>query len=303
MISLKYMWIAIPIAVATMTQTAAEIEIQKENGVDCSNYSVTASQLNVRERPNISSNIVDKLQKNESICIFDSSGKWAKFDKGWVHRKYILIDAIEDDPQAIEVVDTEENITEPDQGITKESIEDTSKEQSSSSDTQVKQNYIVPAETEVKEPEPEPEAKEEVVEVRAAKEEVEEKVETIESTEAVEVAKNKESSETEQAVEERDVKELVVKKEDTDLTNYLTLMRIQEGARGENSIFLFEAKGDRCEMMILEKNTILVNTCKPAINDNGDKMLCTWNMKACKREADILKDCKTVKEIKKIEKE
>ena len=46
-----------------------------------------------------------------------------------------------------------------------------------------------------------------------------------------------EHTEAEQALEERDTKELVVKKEDVDLTNYLTLMRIQEGARGENSIY------------------------------------------------------------------
>ncbi len=51
------------------------------------------------------------------------------------------------------------------------------------------------------------------------------------------------------------------------------------------------------------KTAMIIARLTPKVNDNGDKMLCTWNMKVCKREVDILKDCKTVKEIKKIEKE
>ena len=281
----KYIVIIVSLAVIGTTQAVVASETGKDNETACSRYLVTASLLNVRERPGLENDIIGGLLKGKSVCVFSFSGNWSKIDKGWISSKYIVAD-----PEAVEtaeVVEVIEEITGPDLNGTKDDVTEgtkypvTTKEQEDNT-----------AQTEPLEPVTSPSLSQEenIVEVEKSEKatDTEEEVKEVEKTEEVE-----EVVETEvETTKAKKTEELPVEKEDKTTTDYLKQIRTQEGVRGTSYIYILEGNGDKCEIMILEKNTILVNTCKPAKNESGEKMLCTWNKKMCKTEAQILKDIK-----------
>jgi len=261
------------LSVMSITQTNAESESKTKNGATCSRYLVTASLLNIRKQPGLTSNIIGGLPKGKSVCVSDTSGNWSKIDEGWISSKYLTVDPKiagtaknEEAIEVSEVVDAGEVATESDSHHTTDEIKEETKD-------------------------PVEEQEESASEANASLPQEERKIEKETSTEEG----MKEPEKTEEAVEAEAVsaeakktEELAVEKEDTATTDYLKQIRTQKGVRGTNDIYLFEGNGDKCEIMILEKSTILANTCKPAINEDGEKMLCTWNKKMCKTEAQIL---------------
>ena len=69
----KNIAIIVPLAVIGITQAIAEIGTKNNNEAVCSRYLVTASLLNVREQPGLTSDIIDGLLKGKSICVSDFS--------------------------------------------------------------------------------------------------------------------------------------------------------------------------------------------------------------------------------------
>jgi len=211
-----------------------------------------------------------------------------------VSSKYILAEPKV--VEATEVVEIAKEIDQSDLNETKDEVKEETKAPAINEEQEEGEAQAEPLETEISPPFPEEENK-------AEEEKVETGINTQEEIKEVEKSeKAKETAETKEAEAVKDVEpvtteannaeELAVEKEDTATTDYLKQIRTQKGTRGTNYIYLFEGNGDKCEIMILEKNTILVNTCKPAINESGEKILCTWNKKMCKTEAQILKDIK-----------
>lgn len=275
----KNIAIIMPLAVIGITQAIAEIETKNNNESACSRYLVTASLLNVREQPGLTNDIIDGLLKGTSICVSDFSGKWAKIDKGWVSSKYIVTDT-----EAVEAAEVVKETTDPDLNGTKDDLNAETEDPIINKEPE---NDV--AQTEPLEPEMGPSLSQEE---NIAEEEKSEKA-TDTKEEVKELEKTEETVGTEETeATAKKTEELPVEKEDKIITDYLKQIRTQEGVRGTSYIYVLEGSGDKCEIMVLEKNTILVNTCKPAINKSGEKMLCTWNKKMCKTEAQILKDTK-----------
>ncbi len=266
--SFKNIAMIVPLAAMGMTQVVAETGTEKNNEAACSYYVVTASRLNIREQPDLASDIADTLPKDKRICVSDFSGKWAKIDKGWVSSKYILAE-----PKVVEatkVVEIAEEATQSDPNKAKDEL----KEETKALDINEEGGE---AQAEAQEAEISPPLPVEKVETTTDTQEDIKEAETAEEAEPV-------------TTEAKNTEELTVEKEDTATTDYLKQIRTQQGVRGTNYIYLFEGNGDKCEIMILEKNTVLANTCKPAVNESGEKMLCTWNKKMCKTEVQILKE-------------
>ncbi len=61
---------------------------QNKKQKNCQSYIATRS-LNIRSYPDKGNNIIGKLYRNEEVCIYDFSGKWGRFDKGYVSGKYL----------------------------------------------------------------------------------------------------------------------------------------------------------------------------------------------------------------------
>jgi uncharacterized protein YgiM (DUF1202 family) len=57
----------------------------------CTYYIVKAIQLNVREKPNRDGKIIDKVKKNEQVCVKKVVNGWANINKGWVSSKYLTL--------------------------------------------------------------------------------------------------------------------------------------------------------------------------------------------------------------------
>lgn len=49
---------------------------------------ITASSLNVRSAPNLSSDKVYGFKKNAKVCVIDSQNGWVKTEKGWILELY-----------------------------------------------------------------------------------------------------------------------------------------------------------------------------------------------------------------------
>lgn len=65
---------------------------RKISDSDCTTYKVvTVKQLNIRDKPDKSSNVIGKLNKNEEVCIYGFSGKWGKSKDGWISGKYLEV--------------------------------------------------------------------------------------------------------------------------------------------------------------------------------------------------------------------
>ncbi len=270
------------------TQATAEIETNQNDQAACSHYIVTASILNVREQSGLTGKITDGLPKGKSICVSGFSGNWAKIDKGWVSSKYILVE-----PKVIEI---NKEIDQSDLNETKDEVEEKTKAPAINKEQGESEIKAEPLEAEISPPLPEDENKtkeEKVDKTTNIQEENKEAEKSEDASEAVEAKETEAAKEIETvAAEAKKTEVLAVEKKDTTTTNYLRQIRTQKGTRGTNYIYMIEGNGDKCELMVLEKNTILVNTCKPAINESGEKMLCTWNKKMCKTEAQILEDIK-----------
>lgn len=57
---------------------------------NCIHYNVYGiEELNIRDKPENQSNIVGKVANNESLCIYEFSGKWGRSDRGWISGKYL----------------------------------------------------------------------------------------------------------------------------------------------------------------------------------------------------------------------
>ena len=56
---------------------------------DCISVQVAVQQLNIRSSPNISGDIVGKLQRNDTVCAYTLNGNWIQIDQGWVSAKYL----------------------------------------------------------------------------------------------------------------------------------------------------------------------------------------------------------------------
>lgn len=64
--------------------------IEKVEGFKVYNARVTATLLNVRKNPDISSDIVTIVEKDTELSIIDHVGDWAELNKGgYVMRKFI----------------------------------------------------------------------------------------------------------------------------------------------------------------------------------------------------------------------
>lgn len=70
---------------------AFTLSISAQNNInECSTvYEVTAAQLNIRDNPNTSGEIVGKLNKYDNVCVTEVSGNWAQIENGWVSGKFI----------------------------------------------------------------------------------------------------------------------------------------------------------------------------------------------------------------------
>lgn len=67
--------------------TSAQTNINECSSV----YEVTTTQLNVRDNPNTSGEIIGKLNKHDRVCVSAISGNWAKTENGWVSGKFIKV--------------------------------------------------------------------------------------------------------------------------------------------------------------------------------------------------------------------
>ena len=57
---------------------------------NCTNYIVSAPQLNVRNIPQKPSVVVGKVSQNDRVCIYEFSGKWGRTDMGWISGKFLI---------------------------------------------------------------------------------------------------------------------------------------------------------------------------------------------------------------------
>lgn len=55
---------------------------------------VTASSLNIRQRPSTDSPIVGSLKKGNTVLTEFKSGKWRKIDNGWIHEDYVKLTSL-----------------------------------------------------------------------------------------------------------------------------------------------------------------------------------------------------------------
>lgn len=63
--------------------------IQKQEVIKCKEYYVTADRLNVRNRASKRSQVVDSVNKNDTVCVYEFYREWAKVENGWISQKYI----------------------------------------------------------------------------------------------------------------------------------------------------------------------------------------------------------------------
>lgn len=284
----KSIAIIVPLVAIGISQAAAASESKKDEEVSCSQYLVVASRLNVREKPGLMSNITDGLLKGKSVCVFSFSGQWAKIDKGWISSKYIVADREAD--KAAEVIEAEKETVSPDLNGTQDEVIEETEDPATNKEQKEDEAQAEPLEPEIS---PSLSQDENISEKKNPEETADTKEESEEPEKVEETEETKEPAEADaEAAEAKKTEELAVEKEDKTTADYLKQIRTQKGVRGTSYIYMLEGNGDKCEIMVLEKNSILVNTCKPAINKSGDKMLCTWNKKMCKTETQILKDIK-----------
>lgn len=69
------------------TQENFATEEVTENMANCITYTVTAAQLNVRNGPEGS--IIGRVNRGQTVCVFDRYEKWAKTEYGWMSGKYL----------------------------------------------------------------------------------------------------------------------------------------------------------------------------------------------------------------------
>ena len=63
--------------------------VSTEKEASCSNYSVTAEKLNVRNGAQKSSDIVRVASKGDVVCVYDFDGKWGQLNNGWISGKHL----------------------------------------------------------------------------------------------------------------------------------------------------------------------------------------------------------------------
>lgn len=57
----------------------------------CSKYEVTSLTLNIREGSSITSPVIDKLNKGDTVCITNFSDMWAELNRGgWVSHEFLI---------------------------------------------------------------------------------------------------------------------------------------------------------------------------------------------------------------------
>ena len=60
------------------------------NAPQCTFFKVSGvRQLNLRDKPGKPSKVIGRVNMNESVCVYDSIGKWARSDRGWISLKYL----------------------------------------------------------------------------------------------------------------------------------------------------------------------------------------------------------------------
>lgn len=67
-----------------------EEEVLQPETVIEATFTITVKELNIREKPLLSSKAVGTYKKNETVKATAKSGNWFKTDKGWISRKYCL---------------------------------------------------------------------------------------------------------------------------------------------------------------------------------------------------------------------
>jgi hypothetical protein len=56
----------------------------------CMNYIVTANQLNIRNKPQLNSSVLGKINRSEIVCIYKFKKNWAQSEDGWISKKYLI---------------------------------------------------------------------------------------------------------------------------------------------------------------------------------------------------------------------
>lgn len=71
-------------------QNVENRDSKPQNTIACKNRYVQATTLNVRAKPKSNARVVDKVYKNEKLCIVQEELPWFYIkNKGWVHSKFI----------------------------------------------------------------------------------------------------------------------------------------------------------------------------------------------------------------------
>ncbi len=63
--------------------------VSTEKEASCSNYSVTAEKLNVREDAQKSSDVIRVASKGDVVCVYNFNGKWGQLNNGWISGKHL----------------------------------------------------------------------------------------------------------------------------------------------------------------------------------------------------------------------
>ena len=73
--------------------TVGNLANDVSNSHKCTYYTVTLTQLNIRDKPKKPSNILGKAHKGDRLCIYDFTGKWGRSKYGWLSGKYLKKDS------------------------------------------------------------------------------------------------------------------------------------------------------------------------------------------------------------------
>ena len=69
--------------------------VKMDNGsnvyTELKNAIVTANQLNVRNAPSLSAQVIGSLVKNQRVEVLETSGDWIRTNYGWVYKSYVQI--------------------------------------------------------------------------------------------------------------------------------------------------------------------------------------------------------------------
>ena len=73
------------------TQKTSAFTPYKNSSPSCQKYIVNISQLNIRSYPNKGNNIIGAVYRGNTVCVYESSNRWKRINKGWISGKHLVL--------------------------------------------------------------------------------------------------------------------------------------------------------------------------------------------------------------------